>query len=452
MDHDSSAQERQPWHYFPVIAAALMLGAVIASFTLAAYFALDVLVILILALLFGVLLTKLSNLLSHVTSLGRKTSLALVVAGLLLLIVACLALFGARISSQLSKADQQIQQTQAFLLERLRESATASALLSEVPVVRDWLESLLSQERSDQSGRQDGEPRSGEAGGDPQPEASTAPDQEISSSREDAGATDRAMPTSDQTSDQTSTSSEEAQGSSNQNSTTAGSSEGGSVGSAVSSLGGRLIRLTGSLLTTTFGLVVNGLLIMIVGLFLASSPDRMRDGVVVLVPPVHRDETRRVMNKIGDCLWQWLLGRMASMLVTGLGVGVALWALGVPLASLLGIATGLLTFVPNIGAAIALMLAIFVALPSGLSTVGLVVAVYIGFQLIESYALTPLIDQHQVDLPPAVVISSQAVLGVLLGFLGAMVASPVMVVLLVLRDEVYLRHLLKTPVTERAGT
>ena len=131
------------------------------------------------------------------------------------------------------------------------------------------------------------------------------------------------------------------------------------------------------------------------------------------------------------------------MLATGLGVGLSLTFLGVPMAMTLGIVTGGLTFIPNIGAAIALGLAMFMALPLGLQTVGWVILIYMAFQLVESYALTPLIQQYQVSLPPALLISAQAVLGVLLGFLGAMVASPLVVIGLVLNREVYRKHWLQ---------
>ena len=107
----------------------------------------------------------------------------------------------------------------------------------------------------------------------------------------------------------------------------------------------------GQVFTTTFGLVVNSMLIFFVGLLLALSPATYRDGVVKLVPPSKRERATQVMNEIGDTLWRWLLERFGSMLVTGMGAAALLWMIGVPMAGSLGIVTGLLTFIPNIGAA-----------------------------------------------------------------------------------------------------
>ncbi len=94
-----------------------------------------------------------------------------------------------------------------------------------------------------------------------------------------------------------------------------------------------------------------------------------------------------------------------------------------------------------VGSLLALSLATFMALPSGISTVAWVVGLYIAFQLVKSYIITPLIQQYQVDIPPALLIGTQALFGFLLGFLGAMVASPALVLVLVLHDEVYQKHI-----------
>jgi len=115
-----------------------------------------------------------------------------------------------------------------------------------------------------------------------------------------------------------------------------------------------------------------------------------------------------------------------SMLITGLGATIILWFAGVPMAVFLGLVTGLLTFVPNIGSVIALALAVPFSLPQGGGTVMTVVVGYMVLWVVESYITTPLIQQHQVSLPPAMLISFQAVVRVLFVFLGAAVASPLL--------------------------
>lgn len=84
----------------------------------------------------------------------------------------------------------------------------------------------------------------------------------------------------------------------------------------------------------------------------------------------------------------------------------------------------LLSFILNVGPLIALAPALLIALISGPDTVVYVVLLYIGIQAIESYGMTPLLQQRMVDLPPALTISMQLLLGVLAGALGIILATP----------------------------
>ena len=199
----------------------------------------------------------------------------------------------------------------------------------------------------------------------------------------------------------------------------------------------------GRVFATTFGLIVNSMLIFFVGLFLAISPATYRDGFVQLVRPDKRERATEVMNEIGDTLWRWLVGRFGSMLVTGVGAATLLWLIGVPMAGALGVVTGLLTFIPNIGAAIALSLAVLFALPKGTAAASMVLPAYLMLQLIESYVVTPLIQKRQVSIPPALLIAFQAVMGVLFGILGAAVASPLLAAAKVAIEKLYVEDVLE---------
>ncbi len=88
----------------------------------------------------------------------------------------------------------------------------------------------------------------------------------------------------------------------------------------------------GAMFKTTFGLVVNSLLIFFVGLFLAVSPGSYRDGIVCLVPAPKRKRIAEVLDSTSETLWRWLIGRFGSMLATGMGAFLLLLVLGVPMA------------------------------------------------------------------------------------------------------------------------
>jgi predicted PurR-regulated permease PerM len=131
-----------------------------------------------------------------------------------------------------------------------------------------------------------------------------------------------------------------------------------------------------------------------------------------------------------------------AMAVVGVLTWLGLWLVGVPLAPILGLIAALLALVPNIGPIIAAVPAVLLAFSDGPTTVLMVVGVYIGVQTLESYAITPLIQQERVSLPPALIISMQLLMGVLFGVLGLALATPMAALGLTLVREVYVQRYL----------
>lgn len=98
------------------------------------------------------------------------------------------------------------------------------------------------------------------------------------------------------------------------------------------------------------------LVVLFLGLYLALDPGRYANGIVHLMPLGKRDRTRDVLASLRGTLGWWLVGRSLSMAEVGLLTGIGLWLLGVPLPFTLGLLTGLMNFVPNIGPAAATIL------------------------------------------------------------------------------------------------
>ena len=119
--------------------------------------------------------------------------------------------------------------------------------------------------------------------------------------------------------------------------------------------------------------------------------------------------------------------------------------IGTELALSLAILAALLTFIPNIGPILALVPAALLAMMHGPDKLIYVVSLYMGIQALESYVLTPLLQQQMIDLPPALIISMQILLGVLVGGLGIILATPLTAALLVLVKMVYIEDILQDP-------
>jgi predicted PurR-regulated permease PerM len=121
---------------------------------------------------------------------------------------------------------------------------------------------------------------------------------------------------------------------------------------------------------------------------------------------------------------------------------LGLWILGVPLALALGFIAGLLSFVPNFGPLIALIPAVLVGLMEGPSTALYVVILYIVIQAVESNLITPMIQKQMVYLPPAVILIGQVLLGILVGGLGLILATPIIAIAVVLVQLLYVEDVL----------
>jgi predicted PurR-regulated permease PerM len=208
--------------------------------------------------------------------------------------------------------------------------------------------------------------------------------------------------------------------------------------------------------SSTFGAVGNFVIIVFIGLYGALDPGTYRRGLLALFPRATRLRGDDVLKKSGAMLRSWLKAQSMSMAAVGILTALGLWAIGLPLAPLLGIIAALFAFIPNIGPVLAILPALSLALPDGLQMMVLVVSVYVVVQAVESYLITPLIQQNETSLPPALIIAVQVLFGALFGILGLALATPICALAIVLIRELYVDDFLgsgaKTADQPSAGT
>lgn len=200
-------------------------------------------------------------------------------------------------------------------------------------------------------------------------------------------------------------------------------------------------RVTG-VLTTTVGAVASAVLVAFLGLFFAAQPRTYHDGLVRLVPPDRRARAREVLGRVGQTLRWWLLGKALSMTLVGTLSALGLWLLGIPLALTLGLIAALLGFVPNFGPVIAVVPAVLIALSHSAASAGYVLLLYLGIQTVESYVITPLVQQRTVSLAPGLLLGTQMVVGGLLGALGLALSTPMLAAAVVLVETLYVEDVL----------
>lgn len=193
----------------------------------------------------------------------------------------------------------------------------------------------------------------------------------------------------------------------------------GIVQQAMGSVG----RLT-SAVGTVFGAFTSLFMIMVIGLFVAMEPRIYDRGLQWMVPVGNRAEFAVTINRMATTMRRLLAGRLAGMLFEGVLTWLLLWIAGVPMALLLGIITGLLAFIPNIGAFISGVLMVAVGFSAGVDTGLWAIVIYFVVQTFDGYVLLPIVARRTVDLPPALTLSSQILASTLFGILGLALADP----------------------------
>jgi len=179
-----------------------------------------------------------------------------------------------------------------------------------------------------------------------------------------------------------------------------------------------------------------------VGVYLAADPALCRRGLVRLVPPALRDRIDSALGAAGYALGRWLLGQAISMLFVGSATALGLALLGVPLAGTVGVIAGALAFVPFFGPIAAGALAVLLAFIEGPTQALYVTGLAVLIQQLEGYLLMPFVQRWAVALPPVLGILAAVVFGLLFGLPGVIMATPMMVVAMVLGQRIYMEGVL----------
>lgn len=192
----------------------------------------------------------------------------------------------------------------------------------------------------------------------------------------------------------------------------------------IQQLMGSLGRLTYAV-TSVLGAFTSFVMIVVIGLFIAAEPRIYERGIAWMLPIRMRDPFYRTADRMGYTLRRLMMGRLIGMTVEGVGTWLLLWIGGVPMAALLGLLTGILAFLPNIGAIISGVLIVMVGFSVSWETGLWAIGVYAVVQIVDGYLIVPYVARKTVDLAPALVLGAQLLFGAVFGILGLALADPI---------------------------
>jgi predicted PurR-regulated permease PerM len=203
---------------------------------------------------------------------------------------------------------------------------------------------------------------------------------------------------------------------------------------AIASSGGAIVSQTLKLLLGTVSAVGNFFIVLFLGLTFAAQPGVYRTGLLFMAPVRHRARATVIVDRIGETLERWLIAQIITMFAVFLVTWIGLAIIGIQSSFILGIQAGLLAFIPTVGALIGGLIVVLASLASGWVAAASAFVLFLGVHALESYILTPILQRHALDIPPATLFAFQILLGVVFGIWGLALALPLMAIVKVMID------------------
>lgn len=180
--------------------------------------------------------------------------------------------------------------------------------------------------------------------------------------------------------------------------------------------------------------VLEGLFLPLVlimgGLYAAAAPnDKLLTAVLRGVPEDRRDSFRHLLMLLGTRIKAWVKGTLLSMLIVGVLTSVGLYLIGVPYPLLLGSLAGVAEIIPLVGPWVAGAVVVGIAVMNDPTLAIWAAGLMLGIQQLESNVITPMVMASVADVHPFVTLFSLFLFATLFGFLGILLAVPLVLLL-----------------------
>jgi predicted PurR-regulated permease PerM len=203
-----------------------------------------------------------------------------------------------------------------------------------------------------------------------------------------------------------------------------------SVGDLLNQASGYLTGLLASVwergraLISIFSLVI---ITPVVAFYLICDWGSMVDAIDRLIPLPQRETVRGLFKEIDATISAYVRGQSGVCLILGSYYAVGLTMAGLSFGLLIGVVSGLISFIPYVGSLTALVLSLAVAVAQFFpdwSAILIVAGVVLFGQFLESNVLAPFLVGHSVGLHPVWLMFALFAFGYLFGFVGLLLAVP----------------------------
>jgi predicted PurR-regulated permease PerM len=184
-----------------------------------------------------------------------------------------------------------------------------------------------------------------------------------------------------------------------------------------------------------------GVVGFILTIYLVIQPAQLVNGFVSFFPAGKRERVRGVLSEMYHAVQKWFVGQLSAMALIGVLTAIALSIIGIPYALFIGVLSGLLAFIPLVGAFVSVIPPVLLALATNPILAVWVILAYIAIHQIEAHLIQPLVMSRAVALHPVVVVCAILIMGTLFGFVGLLLAVPLVAALGVLVHELWVRRM-----------
>jgi predicted PurR-regulated permease PerM len=202
---------------------------------------------------------------------------------------------------------------------------------------------------------------------------------------------------------------------------------------------GELVGPLASIGISLAGILGALVLMLITAFYMAINPAPLLAGCVSLFPPERRQWARAAMNRLRAAWIGWMQGVIIDMALTGVLLYAGLELIGLDFAIFFAVFAAILVLIPYFGAIIGAIPPTLFALADSPEKALLVLGIYLLVQQVESNVTIPLVMANRVKLHPAVVAIGVVVIGQLFGFVGLFVSVPILSLIVIVIDEVWVK-------------
>lgn len=206
----------------------------------------------------------------------------------------------------------------------------------------------------------------------------------------------------------------------------------------LASVSGSVLPFIGGIANTFLSLLI----VFFLTMFFLAEPETYKNGFIQLFPLWYRHRVRYILERLNNLLRRWIFGQVIGMTVTGVGTFLGLSLIGIQQAAALAVMTAFFSFVPNFGELISVCVALAVGAVQAPDRLVWIIIVIYGVSFLQGQMIGPLIASESVDIPPVVILLGQIVVARFFGVLGIILAVPIMVIMMVLVQEIYVRDIL----------